>query len=142
MDTAEKDMLAEFEENCPLERDASADATLHALYERNIGALLAQRQIRWEEGVDKKYALACMAGLGRQVYRMLDGRGPVQAIHIVDAVSVELPHWERTCPLPRVREGVAGAGEEGPPDASSPNEKSALWKTCRTVRTMVSEFVP
>jgi hypothetical protein len=141
MDTAEQEMIAEFEENCPLQRDASADATLHELYARNIGALLAQDQIEWE-GVERKYALACMAGLGRQVYRMLNGRGAVQAAHIVEAVAVELPHWERTCPLPRVNEGLAGGGEEEPVDADSLNKKSALWKTCITVRAMVSEFVP
>lgn len=120
MATPEQEMIAEFEENCALQRDASAEHVLHELYELNIGELLQQGQIQWA-GKEKKFALGCMAGLGRQVFKLLNGEGRVSGSHIMDAVDLEISCWERTCPLPTLASATI-----------------TLDKSCRTVQEMRS----
>lgn len=99
---AHKEMLAEFNRNCKSELSEEARQELTSYFEKTIKVLLEENRIEWE-GKAKKFSLSAAAGLGREIDKATGG-GRVSRKHVIDSLTIIIPQWERSCPLPPVGE--------------------------------------
>jgi hypothetical protein len=110
------ELSIEFGQNCNASVTTGATNRLREIFDINILPLLESGAISWQ-GREKKYLLACSAGLGRSCDQL--ARGEVTSDNVSEAAKGSVKCWERVCPLPH-----------------SP-ETTGVRRGCRTLRTLL-----